>query len=108
LDLDLRIVPIGVGEPALKCDLLNPRGDAIKLLLRKAVKRQNMKLLARPSPLIRHTEAAELLTSKAVLSACESAGWLKPCVRRKKLTVYNRTEVLAAAHRILSGEYPIE
>jgi len=67
-----------------------------------------MQLLTKLSPLIRHAEAAELLTSKAVLSACESAGWLKPCIRRKKLTVYNRAEVLAAAHRILSGEYPIQ
>jgi hypothetical protein len=67
----------------------------------------NMQLPRKPSPLIRHTEAAELLTSKAVLSACERAGWLKPCIRRKKLTVYSRAEVLAAAHRILTGEYPI-
>ena len=60
----------------------------------------------KPSPLIRHSEAAELLPSKAVLLACQKAGWLKPCVRRKKLTVYNRADVMAAAQRILSGEYP--
>jgi len=62
----------------------------------------------KPSPLIRHREAAEILTSRAVLLACQKAGWLKPCVRRKKLTVYNRADVMAAAHRILSGEYPSE
>ena len=62
----------------------------------------------KPSPLIRHGEAAELLTSRAVLLACQKAGWLKPCVRRKKLTVYSRADVMAAAQRILSGEYPSE
>jgi len=62
----------------------------------------------KPSPLIRHGEAAKLLTSRAVLLACQKAGWLKPCVRRKKLTVYNRADVMAAAQRILSGEYPSE
>jgi hypothetical protein len=65
-----------------------------------------MKPLSKPSPLIRHSEAAELLTSRAVLLACEEAGWLKPCVKRKKMTIYNRADVLAAAQRILSGEYP--
>jgi hypothetical protein len=65
-----------------------------------------MKLSTKPSPLIRHSEAAELLTSRAVLLACEEAGWLKACVKRKKMTVYNRADVLAAAQRILSGEYP--
>jgi len=40
------------------------------------------------------------------LLACEEAGWLKACVKRKKMTVYNRADVLAAAQRILSGEYP--
>jgi hypothetical protein len=65
-----------------------------------------MKLPSKASPLIRHSEAAELLTSRAILLACEEAGWLKPCVRRKKLTVYNRADIMAAAHRILSGEYP--
>ena len=67
-----------------------------------------METSRKPSPLIRHSEAAELLTSRAVLLACERAGWLKPCLRRKKLTVYNRADVMAAAHRILSGEYPSE
>jgi hypothetical protein len=62
----------------------------------------------KPSPLIRHGEAAELLTSRAVLLACQKAGWLKPCIRRKKLTVYNRADVMAAGQRILSGEYPSE
>jgi hypothetical protein len=65
-----------------------------------------MKPSSKPSPLIRHSEAAELLTSRAVLLACEEAGWLKPCVKRKKMTVYNRADILAAAQRILSGEYP--
>ena len=67
-----------------------------------------METSRKPSPLIRHSEAAELLTSRAVLLACQKAGWLKPCVRRKKLTVYNRTDVMAAVQRILSGEYPSE
>jgi hypothetical protein len=67
-----------------------------------------MKPSSKPSPLIRHSEAAELLTSRAVLLACEEAGWLKPCVKRKKFTVYNRADVMAAAQRILSGEYPNE
>jgi hypothetical protein len=67
-----------------------------------------MKPSFKPSPLIRHGEAAELLTSRAVLLACEEAGWLKPCVKRKKFTVYNRVDVMAAAQRILSGEYPSE
>jgi hypothetical protein len=67
-----------------------------------------MKPSPKPSPLIRQCEAAELLTSKAVLLACEKAGWLKACVRRKKLTLFNRADVMAAAHRLLSGEYPSE
>jgi len=49
----------------------------------------------KPSPLIRHGEAAKLLTSRAVLLACQKAGWLKACIRRKKLTVYNRADVIS-------------
>jgi hypothetical protein len=49
-----------------------------------------MKPSSKPSPLIRHHEAAEILTSKAVLLAAEKAGWIKACIRRKKITLYNR------------------
>ena len=34
------------------------------------------------------------------------AGWLKPIIQRKRLTVFDRADVLRVWERIRRGEYP--
>src|SRR5258705_13902678 len=58
------------------------------------------------SPLIRRTEAIQLLTSRTVLQHCQEAGWIKPCLRKAGLTLYARDQILSAVGRLLQGEYP--
>jgi hypothetical protein len=55
---------------------------------------------------MRAKEASEDLTGESILRQCEQAGWIKPCQRRKKFTLYRRRDVQAVAERLLYGEYP--
>lgn len=55
---------------------------------------------------LRPDEAAEVIGSEQLFREMVSAGWLKPAVRRHKITLYDRGHVSAAWARILSGEVP--
>jgi hypothetical protein len=58
------------------------------------------------SPFVRRKEAIRLLGSRSVLEDCEKGRWLAASVRRPRLVLYKRTDVMAAAYRISQGEYP--
>jgi hypothetical protein len=48
-----------------------------------------------------------MLGSEKLLAECVAAGWIKPRVKRHKLTVYDRGDIAACWMRILNGETPI-
>jgi hypothetical protein len=54
----------------------------------------------------RPNEAAYALGSEKLLQEVVAAGWLKPVIRRHKLTLYDRGDIAAVWSRILSGEIP--
>jgi hypothetical protein len=56
--------------------------------------------------LIRYTEAAKELGGRGVVEKCERLGWLKAVVRKKRLTLFRRVDVLACIARIESGDLP--
>lgn len=57
------------------------------------------------SPLIRHEDAAVLLTSPSILRNSVKAGWFKPSIQRRTLIRYLRTDGMAAVWRISEGEF---
>lgn len=60
----------------------------------------SQKLLYRPD------EAAEVLGSKELLERCRAAGWLKPALQQKKLTLFAYSELCKCSARIVKGERP--
>src|SRR5262245_47906257 len=54
----------------------------------------------------RPPEAADALGSEKLLAECVAAGWLKPVVKRHKLTLYDRAAIAICWTRILAGEMP--
>jgi hypothetical protein len=58
------------------------------------------------SPFLRRGEAMQLLKTRTILEACERAGWLPVCVRKPRLVLYKREDVLACVFRLAEGEYP--
>jgi hypothetical protein len=54
----------------------------------------------------RPDEAAFALGSEKLLQECVSAGWLKPIVKRHKLTLYCIKDITRCWARILGGELP--
>jgi len=54
----------------------------------------------------RPDEAADVLGSSELLAECEAAGWIKPAVRRTKLTIYDYSELVKCWVRICRGELP--
>jgi hypothetical protein len=56
----------------------------------------------------RPPEAADALGSEKLLLECVAAGWIKPTVKRHKLTLYDRGAIGACWMRILAGEMPGE
>jgi len=56
----------------------------------------------------RPSEAAYVLGSEKLLAECVTAGWIKPVVKRHKLTLYDRGDIASCWARILAGEMPIE
>ena len=56
----------------------------------------------------RPPEAADALGSEQLLKECVAAGWIKPTVKRHKLTLYDRGNIAACWSRILAGEMPSE
>ena len=59
-----------------------------------------MKLGYRPD------EAAAVLGSKQLLDECVSAGWLRPTVQRRRMTIYNYGDIARCWERICAGEMP--
>jgi hypothetical protein len=56
----------------------------------------------------RPPEAAAALGSEKLLAECVKAGWIKPRIKRHKLTLYDRADIATCWSRILAGETPIE
>jgi hypothetical protein len=56
----------------------------------------------------RPPEAAYALGSEKLLAECVAAGWIKPTVKRHKLTLYDRADIATCWSRILAGEMPSE
>jgi hypothetical protein len=54
----------------------------------------------------RPPEAAFALGSEKLLDECVAAGWIKPAVKRHKLTLYDRGDIASCWSRILAGEVP--
>ena len=55
----------------------------------------------------RPEEAAFALGSEKLLQECVEAGWLKPIIKRHKLTLYALSDITRCWARILGGELPI-
>lgn len=58
--------------------------------------------------LIRANAAYIFLGSRQIVLNCEAAGWLKPVVRRHKMTLYSVADLHRCANRLEAGEYPGE
>jgi hypothetical protein len=56
----------------------------------------------------RPPEAAYALGSEKLLAECVAAGWIKPTVKRHKLTLYDRGDIASCWSRILAGEMPTD
>jgi len=54
----------------------------------------------------RPDEAAYALGSEKLLQECVEAGWLKPIIKRHKLTLYALSDITRCWARILGGELP--
>jgi len=54
----------------------------------------------------RPKEAAYVFGSEKLLEELVAAGWLKPVIRRHKLTLYDRGQIATCWARILAGELP--
>jgi hypothetical protein len=54
----------------------------------------------------RPNEAAFALGSEKLLQECVEAGWLKPVLKRHKLTLYAINDITRCWMRILGGEVP--
>jgi hypothetical protein len=65
---------------------------------------------SRPSNAVKYgyrpPEAANALGSEKLLAECVEAGWLKPTIKRHKLTLYDRGAIASCWARILAGEMP--
>ena len=59
-----------------------------------------------PSPFVRSKEARVMLGGRGVVDRCERAGWFVPVQRSKRMTLYRRIDIEAAAQRIAWGELP--
>lgn len=54
----------------------------------------------------RPADVQALFGSIQVYRDAVEAGWLKPVIQRKRLTVFDRADVLRVWERIRRGEYP--
>lgn len=54
----------------------------------------------------RPTDVQVLFGSVQIYRDVVEAGWLKPIIQRKRLTVFDRSDVLRVWERIRRGEYP--
>jgi hypothetical protein len=53
---------------------------------------------------IRAMQARKMLGGRSLVERCERAGWLSPVKRGKRMTLYLRKDIEAAAFRIQCGE----
>ena len=98
----IRILPVPVVtvEPGASTPSQTP-------VIRKAKSKPPKKAATESNGLwLRRKEAITFLGTRSVLEDAERAGWLKAAVRRPRLVLYNRQEVLACAYRLSQGEYP--
>lgn len=56
---------------------------------------------------LRPDEAAEAIGSEQLFREMVAGGWIKPVIKRRRLTLYDRGHLAAAWARILAGETPI-
>jgi hypothetical protein len=56
--------------------------------------------------LLRPEDAARYVGGEGMLKRFVDAGWLKPVVRRKRLTIYRRVDLDACCGRLDAGEFP--
>lgn len=52
------------------------------------------------------SEAADAIGSRVLLRQMEKAGWVKPVLRRHKLTLFDCDAICGAWERIKKGEVP--
>ncbi len=56
--------------------------------------------------LLRPDEASRYVGGSGILKRFEEAQWLRPVVRRKRLTLYKRTDLDGCCLRLEEGEFP--
>lgn len=56
--------------------------------------------------LLRPDDAARYVGGEGILRLFVLAGWLKPIVRRKRLTLYARADLDSCCLRLEAGEFP--
>lgn len=56
--------------------------------------------------LLRQDDAARYVGCEGMLKRFVEAGWLKPIVQRKRLTLYRRADLDACCSRLDAGEFP--
>jgi len=56
--------------------------------------------------LLRPDSAASYVGGEGILRLLVAAGWLKPIVRRKRLTLYRRADLDSCCARLEAGEFP--
>lgn len=52
------------------------------------------------------TEAGDYVGIPALLGHMETHGWIKPCVRRAKVKLYDLVHLDLCCDRLAAGEYP--
>ena len=83
------------------------RSDADKAIKEvRSISRNSAREKETQSPFVRRKEAIRLLGTRSVLEDCEKGGWLVASVRRPRIVLYQRIDVMAAVYRISEGEYP--
>lgn len=56
--------------------------------------------------LLRTEDAGRYIGCPGLLTRMEKAGWIKPVVREKRMTIYSRTELDECCDRLQRGEFP--
>ena len=57
---------------------------------------------------LRAEDAGRYIGCPGLLARMEKAGWIKPVVRRKRMTLYKRAALDECAERLERGEFPDE
>lgn len=56
--------------------------------------------------LLRADDAGRYIGCAGLLAHCEKAGWIKPVVRRKRMTIFSRSKLDECCDRLERGEFP--